>query len=173
MSRTTRRPDRASARIRRGGRGDSLCDGAAETRRRAARRAVTRRTRFREENHGKNASATAAGGSGRLILASVKKVSGRFRDARKYFSPSVYRGLVKIWDNLSQKIWDKPAETRLLDWIGLSLSIWREHRLGLGSHRHDLVQRWERNALFIRDVFDEDLVVNIISRVQPPTRTSS
>ena len=81
VSRTARRPGRASTRIRRGGRGDSLCDGAAETRRRAARRAAPRRTRFCEENHGKDASATAAGGSGRSIPASVKKVSGRFRDA--------------------------------------------------------------------------------------------
>jgi hypothetical protein len=40
----------------------------------------------------------------------VEKVSGRFRDARKYFSPSVYRGLVKIQDNLSQKR-DKPPLT--------------------------------------------------------------
>ena len=81
VSRMTRRPDRASARIRRGGRGDSLCDGAAETRRLTVRRAAPRRTRFREENHGKDASATAAGGSERPIPASVKKVLGRFRDA--------------------------------------------------------------------------------------------
>ena len=74
-------PVGTSARIWRGGRGDSLCDDAAETRRRTARRAAPRRTRFREENHGKDASATAAGGSGRPISASAKKVSGRFRDA--------------------------------------------------------------------------------------------
>ena len=107
-------PVGASARIWRGGRGDSLCDDAAETRRRTARRAAPRRTRFREENHGKDASATAARGSERPISASVKKVSGRFRAARKYFSPCVYRGLVKIRDNLSQKIWDKPGCNRLV-----------------------------------------------------------
>ena len=118
VSRTARRPGRSSARFRRGGRGDSLCDGAAETRRRAARRAAPRRTRFREENHGKDASATAAGGSERPIPASVKKVSGCFPDARKYFLPSVYRGLVKIWDNLSQEIWDKPVKNTPLPKMG-------------------------------------------------------
>ena len=115
MSREARFRDGAARRARRAG--DAAWrrlkppgfGAAAMPRRQSGGTPDVAQARFVVENRVRNASATAAGGSERPIPASAKKVSGRFRDARKYFSPSVYRGLVKIRDNLSQKIWDKPV----------------------------------------------------------------
>ena len=73
---------------------------------------------------GDSATGRATRGSSSDALSRGKPRKRRL-SYRKYFSPRVYRGLVKIWDNLSQKIWDKPPCKRDLSSFSFCLRTLR------------------------------------------------